>query len=290
MELADREKSRKKTSVDEMEMSIIDLAGTQTPAIEQSLAKLARTSQVQRQDQKKLLLEVLHMGGIMKEQLDAFDRFTNESGLQPPIAWKSFRPPLTYHPPSFFNSLEDRPELYKYAVLGDMCMPLSLPGGIGGVIDRPEELLRNRKDFGKKDLYKVVDEDSTKQLISIFDIKADKKAENEQGFSWVIKEYRYNDWKQCNEQELRRVVKEYRYNDWKECNEQELRKTLVKDSKEKLVWALYDNVSRPCCVRADLKRNMLTLPTAGRSRSAASTSVRRCPNSLQVVDLVDEPT
>jgi hypothetical protein len=262
MELADREKSRMKTSVDEMEMSIIDLAGTQTPAIEQSLAKLARNSQVQRQDQKKLLLEVLHMGGIMKEQLDAFDRFTNESGLQPPIAWKSFRPPLTYHPPSFFNSLEDRPELYKYAVLGDMCMPLSLPGGIGGVIDRPEELLRNRKDFGKKDLYKVVDEDSTKQLISIFDIKADKKAENEQGFSWVIKEYRYND--------------------WKECKEQERRKDLVQDSKERLVWALYDNVSRLYCVRADIKPKLLTLPTAGRSRSAASTSVRKCPHLLEL--------
>lgn len=272
MELADdHEKSRMKTSVDDiMEKSMIDLPGTHTPAIEQSLAKLARTSQVQRQDQKKLLLEVLHMGGIMKDQLDAFDRFTNESGLQPPIAWKSFRPPLTYHPPSFFNSLEDRPEMYKYAVLGDMCMPLSLPGGIDGVIDRPEDLLRNRKDFGKKDLYAIVDEDSTKQLISIFDIKADKKAENEQGFSWVTKEYRYND--------------------GKECKEQELRETLIKDSKERLVWALYDNVSRPCCVRADIKRNMLTLPTAGRSRSAASTSVRRCPNSLQVVDLADEPT
>lgn len=255
MELADREKSGMKTSDDNiLELSMADLAGTSTPAIGQSLAKLARTSQAQREDQKKLLLEVLHMGGIMKDQLDAFDRFTNESGLQPPIAWKSFRPPLTYHPPSFFDSLEDRPELYKHAVLGDICVPLSLPGGIGGVIDLPDELFRNRKDFGKKDLYEIVNEDSTKELISIFDIKASKKAQDEQGFSWTIKEYRYND--------------------WNECKEEELREKKIKDSKERLVWALYDNVSRPFGVRAVFRWSMLTLSTAGRPRSATSTSVR----------------
>jgi hypothetical protein len=209
------------------------------------------------------------MGGIMKDQLDAFDRFTNESGLQPPIAWKSFRPPLTYHPPSFFDSLEDRPELYKHAVLGDICVPLSLPGGIGGVIDRPEELLRNRKDFGKKDLYEIFDEDSTKELISIFDIKAAKKAEEEHGFSWQIKEYRYND--------------------WKECKEEEIQKEQIEDSKKRLVWALYDNVSRPCGVRAVIKRNLLTLPTAGRPRSATSTSVRKYPIRFRIIDLADEP-
>ncbi len=201
MELADRERSRMKTiDGNIMELSMADLAGTVTPAIDQSLAKLARTSQAQRQEQKKLLLEVLHMGGIMKDQLDAFDRFTNESGLLPPIVWKSFRPPLTYHPPSFFDSLEDRPELYKHAILGDICMPLSLPGGFGGVIDRPDELLRNRKDFGKKDLYQIVNEVSTRDLMSIFDIKASRKAQDERGFSWTIKEYRYDDWKECKEE------------------------------------------------------------------------------------------
>jgi hypothetical protein len=95
--------------------SLADLAGTLPLGI------LLQSGQNIRQDHdKRLIQEVVHLGGLMKGQLDAFERFTNESGLQSPIVWKSFRPPLTYHPTSFFASLEDTPDEYKYTALAKL--------------------------------------------------------------------------------------------------------------------------------------------------------------------------
>jgi hypothetical protein len=218
------------------------------PSLEQSVARLSRTSQEHdnhaRENQKKLLQEVFHMGGLMKDQLDAFERFTNESGLQPPIQWESFRPPLTYHPVNFFNSLEDTPEKYKYTELRKYSVPLSLHDK---VLDRPEKLEEDEKAFGKQDLYAIMNDQRTRELLFIFDIKATRRDEDDQGFTWEIKDYRYNDWKECAEKE----------------------EAKMKDCKERIVWALYDSVRKPCAVLAFMSCYLLTLPIACRPRSSA---------------------
>lgn len=186
-----------------------DRAKPEFPPVEQTLANWSKYSQ---KHEKRLIQEILHLGGVMKGQLDAFERFTNESSLQRPIVWKSFRPPRTYHPLMFFNSLEDTPEMYKYTVLGDKQLPLSLPGGDTGVLDRPEDLKSKCRDFRKKDIEEVFEDLDTQNLLFLFDIKATRKIEDDEGFTWEIEPYMYD-----------------------EKN--------VKESKENFVWELYDNVS-----------------------------------------------
>jgi hypothetical protein len=185
---------------------------------------LARWSQNSMGHEKRIIQEVIHLGGLMKGQLDAFERFTNESGLQPPMMWKSFRPPLTYHPQSFTDSLEDKPELYKYQVLSKRPMPLSLNKD---VIDRPDALGESERDFGKNDIDKIFNDAETQKLLYVFDIKATRNEESE-GFTWEIKDFQYKDWEECKDVEERKVK--------------------IKKSTEVLEWALYDSVSNPCTV------------------------------------------
>jgi hypothetical protein len=68
----------------------------------------------------------LGMESLMKYQLDVFGKFTSEAGRSRPIKWKTFRPPRQYHPDSFFNSLEDTPDLYEPQQLRKACIPASL--------------------------------------------------------------------------------------------------------------------------------------------------------------------
>jgi hypothetical protein len=187
-----------------------DIAATEENNLAQSLADLAGTTHSADND-KRLRQEVVHLGGLMKGQLDAFERFMNESGLQPPIVWTSFRPPLTYHPLNFFTSLEDTPDEYKCTALSKASVPLSLHKD---VLDPP-------RDFEKKDVVEIFTDPVTRDLIFLFDIKATRKDEDEDGFTWKIKNCQYN---------------------IKEGTE----KDELKDSK--IVWALYDSVRKPCTV------------------------------------------
>ncbi len=149
-----------------------EYTGLDRPALENSLAKV---SYLAHKDQKKLLLEIYHLEGVMKSQLEAFERFTNESGLLPPIQWTSFRPPRKYHPTSFFDSLEDTPELYESATLSKLPIPVSLRNHI----DLPDVLKKRSKDFKKQDIDKVL----PKNCLFLRDIRAIGKDEDDEGFT-----------------------------------------------------------------------------------------------------------
>jgi hypothetical protein len=64
-------------------------------------------------DHKDFLLEILYMESLMKDQLEVLEKFTGEAGRLPPIKWTTFSPPRRYHPESFFDSLDDTPDLYS---------------------------------------------------------------------------------------------------------------------------------------------------------------------------------
>lgn len=192
------------------------------PEWPQTLATFAERSM---DHEKRIVQEVIHLGGLMKGQLNAFERFTNESGQQPPIVWKSFRPPLTYHPTSFTDSIEDKPDLYKYQVLRKRPMPLSLSEGI---IERPDAVGRNKRDFDREDINKIFRDEDMRDLLFIVDIKAARNEEDNEGFTWVIKDYQYKK--------------------FDECEDADERKKKVDKNTEALKWALYDSVSRLCAV------------------------------------------
>ncbi|KAK0101193.1 hypothetical protein ONS96_006414 [Cadophora gregata f. sp. sojae] len=76
--------------------------------------------------------------------VDKDDEDTTESSKQktfaqsceeerlPGLDWKQYRPPSRYHPEDFFNSLEDTPELYRYARLHKREIPASLRAHLSG--------------------------------------------------------------------------------------------------------------------------------------------------------------
>ena len=168
------------------------------------------TSEQSRQDQKKLLQEVLHLEGLMQGQLEAFERFTNESGLSPPIQWMSFRPPRTYHPVNFFNSLEDTPDLYKPEAIGEVSVPLSLRDHID-LPDVLQNVSKGFKGFKKQD----IDEILPMKCLVLFDIRAAGPGEDSEG-TWQIKKFKYNSNEDTEE-----------------------------ESADRFSWALYDSVSNP---------------------------------------------
>jgi hypothetical protein len=159
-----------------------------------------------RLDQRKLFQEISHLDGLMKDQLEAFERFSNESSLLPPIQWRSFRPTSKYHPVSFFNSLEDTPDLYKPEELGKVSVPLSL----NDHIRLPEDLEKTSTEFSKRDLDEVV----RMKCLSLFDIRATGPDEDAKGFTWETKKWRF------------------KYDD------------SIPSSANRFSWALYDNVSK----------------------------------------------
>jgi hypothetical protein len=173
---------------------LADVSGVKSkaPSIEEHLASLSSLWQGHSKrvllGQKRQLQESLHMGGVIEDQRQTFERFTNESGLQPPILWESFRPPYIYHPASFFNSLEDTPDLYKFRVLSKHTVPLSLHNS---VLDRPDIIAKKRQDFERSDIIDIMDDYKIRSLLFVFDIAATRKGENGQGFTWEIKDYQY---------------------------------------------------------------------------------------------------
>lgn len=164
------------------------------------------------QHQKKLLLEVRHLEGLMKGQLRPLETLRNESGLLPPIQWASFRLPRKYHPVSFFNSLDATPNLYKPQAVAKVSVPLSLQGHI----DLPGVLREESKEFTKQDINKVL----PMKCLLLFDIVATGPDQDDEGFTWQVKKYKYDDRDPCAK---------------------------IK-SADGFSWALYDNVSKPRAV------------------------------------------
>jgi hypothetical protein len=109
----------------------------------QSKKNQARQAEKQRHfnDQRRVLLETMYMGGLMKDQLQVFEKSTGEIGRPPPIPWKSFSAPRRYHPESFTNSLEDTPERYEVPLIKDTFIPISLKGKV-----TPPDNLKFTKD------------------------------------------------------------------------------------------------------------------------------------------------
>jgi hypothetical protein len=67
-----------------------------------------------------------------------------------------------------------------------------------------------------------------RDLLFIVDIKAARNEEDNEGFTWVIKDYQYKK--------------------FDECEDADERKKKVDKNTEALKWALYDSVSRLCAV------------------------------------------
>jgi len=196
--------------------------------------------------EQRIIQEVVHLGGLMKDQLDAFERFTNESGQKPPIVWKSFRPPITYHPTSFTDSLEDKPELYKYQVLSKLSMPLSLGKD---AIDCPDMVKKNERDFKRDDIDKIFNNPKIRSLLFICDLKAARNEEKNDGFTWVVKDYHYKAFEKCKNLDDR--------------------KQKVEKNTGALEWALYDSVSNFCSVLV-LCWSMLTLKISSSTKKSST--------------------
>ena len=213
---------------------------------EQTLVRLARTMQGHAEqahhDHNKLLLEFLHMEGLMKDELEAYEKFTNEASRSPPIQWMMFRPPSRYHPDSFFNSLEDTPDLYR---VPNICK-ISVPVSLRDYVRLPDEMNIARKEFKKCDIEKVV----RMKSLFLFDITATGPDEDADGFIWQVKSFKYDD------------------------SDEEKRKTTAK----RLSWFLYDSVSKICAVlNLFIFHPILTLST---SLSTGKYSIDFCKSTI----------
>jgi hypothetical protein len=98
---------------------------------------------------------------LMKYQLDVLGKFADEAGRSPPIEWRTFRPTRRYHPDSFFNSLEDTPDLYEPHNL----QKLYIPASSSPYVTEPEQM----KAITKSNLESIV----IPNRLFIYDITAE---------------------------------------------------------------------------------------------------------------------
>jgi hypothetical protein len=174
-------------------------------------------------DQRKLLLEILYMESLMKDQLEVLEKFTGEAGRLPPIKWTTFSPPRRYHPESFCNSLEDTPDLYG--------------------------------EFNYSYLLQFM------ESLRIFDITATGPDQDAEGFTWEIIPYKYDCWDSKKFEELSEQVKDLSKQEddlskqegdlskqkddlLKKKNDKEKEKDELNKRKDELCWGLYDSVSK----------------------------------------------
>lgn len=134
------------------------------------------------EQQKKLLLEVLQLQGLLKTQVEGGENFRSEPGLLAPIQWTLFRLPRKYHPDNFFNSLEATPDLYKPDELNKFPVPWSL---------RTE--IRTPDELGEFDEDKIRDEVLKMKCLSVVDIKATNPDVfvDPDDFMWQIQPFKY---------------------------------------------------------------------------------------------------
>ncbi len=124
-------------------------------------------------NQRKLLTEAGYMESLMKDEISVLEKFAGESGLLPPIQWTVFSPPRRYHPKSFFDSLEDTPELYQAPKIKAVSIPVSLHGSM----TRPEDLTT---EFSFNYLLKFLPN------FCIFDITATGPDQDAEGYTWEV--------------------------------------------------------------------------------------------------------
>jgi hypothetical protein len=154
--------------------SLIDTGATDT-----DLVSVGTTAPEQ---QKKLLLEVLQLQGLLKAQVEGGENFRSEPGLLAPIQWTLFRLPRKYHPDNFFNSLEATPDLYKADELSKSPVPWSLRTAIR----TPDKLEEFDKDTIRDEVLKM-------KYLSVVDIKATNPdvLVDADDFIWQIQPFKY---------------------------------------------------------------------------------------------------
>jgi hypothetical protein len=63
---------------------------------------------------------------LMQKQLELLEQSTTAEKLPKPIEWAAYHPSTTYHPDSFFNSMDDSPHLYTRSVTRKIYIPSDL--------------------------------------------------------------------------------------------------------------------------------------------------------------------
>ena len=185
-----------------------------TASTEDSGANLNPTNAVARvgPGEKKLVQEVMYVENLLKEQLDVLSKFTEESTRLPPINWETFAPPRRYHPLSFFNSLEDTAELYRYPQLNKVKIPRALDGFATLHWSEGAEFKRES-----------LEKDSILEKLFVSDILATGRDQYTTGFDWEHVPFKY---------------------EVGSTTEAEKKK-----SRNALFWALYDSVRLARCSR-----------------------------------------
>jgi hypothetical protein len=185
---------------------------TENSPSEESTEILSRTLQIQgtHLEHKELLQHPVHSESFLKGEYGFLETRIQDPNPRLPIQWKSFRLPRIFYPVSFFNSLEDTPDLYMPEALSKIPIPLSLQNK--NHVDWPRISREKYKGFGKQD----VDEIVASKLLFLYDIKATGKQEDDEGFIWEVKTHQYDD----------------------------SDKLTGKESNETFSWALYNNVSK----------------------------------------------
>jgi hypothetical protein len=112
----------------------------------------------------------------MKDEINVLD----EAGRSPPIQWTAFSPPRRYHPHSFFDSLEDTPELYRPPKINEAPLPVSLRSSA----TPPEEI---KLEFNYQYLEKFL------TRFCIFDITATGLDEDFGGYAWKCVAHKFDD-------------------------------------------------------------------------------------------------
>jgi hypothetical protein len=144
--------------------------------------------------QQNALREHLYMETLMKEEITVLEKFTGEAGRMPPIQWTTFAPPRRYHPHSFFDSLEDTPELYRPPKITEGSIPASLRNWATS----PEEM---------KTEFKYENLETFLTNFGVFDITATGPDEDDEGYTWQPVFYKFDVSDSKNLKKLEKLAK-----------------------------------------------------------------------------------
>lgn len=115
----------------------------------------------------------------MKDEINVLEKLTGQYSLLVPIQWTIFSPPRRYHPESFFNSLEDTPELYQAPKIREVSIPVSLRNSM----TPPEKLTT---EFNYEYLLRFL------ANFCIFDITATGPDRDSEGYTWEVVTHKFD--------------------------------------------------------------------------------------------------
>ncbi len=235
--------------------------------------------------QGTVLREIRYMEFIMQAQRASLNRMTGEAVHQPIVDWKTFSTPRRYHPPSFFNSLEDTPELYGLRHL----MSTTIPASLHNSATSPGEL---KEEFDYNYLTRVA------KFFRLFDITATGPDHDSEGYTWETMRYNYDGGNAdlvegiCGEilENCKLIQKSQDAGEVKRLEDENMKRKaerrLLNRPNKDICWALYDSpvdqevqhrflaVRSPAVPRSllDCLRSMPARPgTAGTNRTPSRT-------------------